>query len=95
MTLAAGPPHSKFQILNLSMKNKYHILIHICGIHNNGVDDLIFKAEIETQKKCTGHQEGTEMVVNWKIEIDIYTLLILCIKQTTNEKLLFSTGNST
>ena len=51
MTLAAGPPHSKFQILNLSMKNKYHILIHICGIQNNGVDDLICKAEIETQRK--------------------------------------------
>ena len=30
-------------------KNKYHILTHICGIKKNGIDDLICKAEIETQ----------------------------------------------
>ena len=30
---------------------------------------------------------------NWEIGIDINTLLILCIKQTTNENLLYSTGN--
>ena len=29
-------------------KNKYCILMHICGIQKNGVDDLICKAEIET-----------------------------------------------
>ena len=29
------------------------------------------------------------------IGIAIYTLLILCIKQITNEDLLYSTGNST
>ena len=48
-TLGAGPPHSKFQTLNLSMKNKFRILTHICGIQNNSVDDLTCKAEIETQ----------------------------------------------
>ena len=31
--------------------------------------------------------------MNWEIGMDIYTLL--CIKQITNEKLLYSTGNST
>ena len=30
-------------------------------------------------------------IVKW----DMYTLLILCIKLTTNENLLYSTGNST
>ena len=30
-------------------KNKYHIITHICGIQKNCIDDLIFKAEIETQ----------------------------------------------
>ena len=30
-------------------KNKYRILTHVCGIQNNGLDDLIFKREIETQ----------------------------------------------
>ena len=33
--------------------------------------------------------------MHWKIEIDMHTLLILCIKQITNENLLYSTGNST
>ena len=36
-------------------------------------------------------EDGT----NWKIGIDIYTLLILCIKDITNENLLISTGNGT
>ena len=31
--------------------------------------------------------------MNWKIEIDIYRLI--CVKQITNEKLLYSTGYST
>ena len=30
-------------------KNKYHILMHMCGILKNGIDDLICKTEIETQ----------------------------------------------
>ena len=33
--------------------------------------------------------------MNWVIGIDIYSLLILCIKQTTNENPLYSPGNST
>ena len=34
-------------------KNKYRILVHICRIQKNGIDDLICKAEIETQMKGT------------------------------------------
>ena len=34
-------------------KNKYHILMHICGIYKNGIDDLTCKAEIETQMERT------------------------------------------
>ena len=30
-------------------KHKYHILAHICGIQKNGTDELVCKAEIETQ----------------------------------------------
>ena len=33
--------------------------------------------------------------MNWEIGVDIYILLIICIKQRTNENLLYSTGNST
>ena len=32
---------------------------------------------------------------NWETGVDMYTLLIICIKQITNENLLYSTGNST
>ena len=34
-------------------KNKYHILMHICGIQKNGLDDLICKVEVETQMQRT------------------------------------------
>ena len=34
-------------------KNKYHILMHICGIQKNGTDKSICKAEIETQPQRT------------------------------------------
>ena len=30
-------------------KNKYHVLTHIFGIQENGTDETIFKAEIQTQ----------------------------------------------
>ena len=33
--------------------------------------------------------------MNWEIGIYIYTLLVLCIKQMTNENLLYNTENCT
>ena len=40
--------------VNQKEKNKYCIFKHICGIYKNGLDDLICKAEIETdiENKC-------------------------------------------
>ena len=32
---------------------------------------------------------------NWETGIDIYTLLILCIKETTDGNILYGSGNST
>ena len=32
--------------------------------------------------------------MNWETGTDVYALLILCIKQTTNEDTLYSTGSS-
>ena len=76
-------------------KNKYHILLHICGIQKNGTDELICKAEIETQMQRTNvwtpREEG-RVGMNWEMGIDIYTRL--CIKQITKVNLLYSTGNS-
>ena len=31
--------------------------------------------------------------LNWEIGLDVYTLVILCVKQITNENLQYSTGN--
>ena len=79
-------------------KNKYRVLTHIRGIQKTDIDDLICKAKRETQTQRTnvwiprGKRGGRR---NWEIGIDIYTLLILYIKQVTNEKILYSTGNST
>ena len=44
----------------------------------------------ENKLMYTNREEGGGM--NWEMRIDIYTLL--CIKQITNENLLYSTGNS-
>ena len=35
--------------VNQTEKDKYRIITHICGIWINGIDDLICKAEIETE----------------------------------------------
>ena len=48
-----------------------------------GIDDLIYKAEIETdvENKSMDNKGGRGGGgMNWEIGIDIYTLLILCIK---------------
>ena len=55
-------------------KIKYSIVMHICGIQKNNIDDIIRKAEIETQteNKCMdtkGKSEGAELG-DW---IDTYT----------------------
>ena len=43
-----------------------------------------------------GYQGGKgQGGMNWEIWIDIYTLLIVCIKEITNKNLLYSRGNST
>ena len=77
-------------------KNKYHIIMHICRIQKNGTDEPVCKAEIETQMQRTnvwtpvGESSGGVCgggVMNWEIEIDIYTPI--CIKQITSKTLLY------
>ena len=46
-------------------KNKYHILTFICGIQKNGIDDLICKAEIETQTQRTNVWAPRDEVGGW------------------------------
>ena len=51
-------------------KSKYHILTHMCGIQKNGIDDLICKAETETQMQRTNAwtsrgMEGWDGLGDW------------------------------
>ena len=79
-------------------KNKYHILMHICGIQKNGTDELVCRADIEIQMQRTNvwtprgeSGGGGGGVMNWEIGIDIYTLI--CVKWTTNKNLLYKNIN--
>ena len=59
-------------------ENEHPVSMHIYGIQKNGIDDLICKAEIETQIQRTNiwiPREKGEGDKNWEIGIDTYTLL--------------------
>ena len=65
-------------------------------LYRNGTDELTCKAEIETtgvENKLTDTKVERGGGMNREIGIDTYTLL--CIKERTDENLLYSTGNST
>ena len=80
-------------------KSKYRILMHICGTQKNGTDELVWRAEIETEMQRTsvwtprgesgGVVEGwCDALGNWDY---IYTLI--CIKWITNKNLLYKKIN--
>ena len=66
-------------------KNKYRILTHICGTQKNDTDELVCRAEIETdvENKRMDPKVGGGGGMNWEIGIDIHTLI--CIKWITNK----------
>ena len=81
-------------------KNKYRILMHVCGTQKNGTDEPVCRAEFETQmqrtnvwtprgENCGGGGDGG--VLNWAIGIDMYTLM--CIKLMTNKNLQYKQTN--
>ena len=69
----------------VSQKNKYCILMHVCGIQKNGIDNLICKAETDTQMQKTNvrmpRAKWGPGGMTWETGTDVYTLLILCRKQ--------------
>ena len=76
-------------------KNKYRTVTHTCGIQKNGTDEPIYKAEMETQIENKFLGSKGEAGMNQETETAICTLLIPCMKQIANKKLLNSTGTST
>ena len=76
-------------------KEKNHRISLICGIQKNGTGEFICKAENRdtgVEKKCMDSKGREGGGTNWEIGTDTYRLL--CIKQITNENLLYSPGNS-
>ena len=70
------------------------MLTHVCGIQKNGTDELVCRAERETQMQRTNVWTlrgevagGGGGGMNWETGIDIYTLI--CIKWITNKNLLY------
>ena len=60
----------------------------------NGIDDLIYTAEIGdtgVENECMD-TKGKRRGLNWELGIDIYTLLILHMKELANENLLNRLG---
>ena len=77
-------------------KNKYCILTHTCRIQKNGTDDLICKAEIETQTQKTDvwipRGKKWEELGDW----DRHRYTIDTTRKIDNEgSMLCSTANST
>ena len=48
-----GPTDCHTSEVSQKEKNKYRILMHICGIQRNGTDEPVCRAEIETQMQRT------------------------------------------
>ena len=77
-------------------KSKSCIVTHICGLQKRGIDELICKTDLETTENKPMYIKVKSCgAKNWEMFIDIYTLLILCLRYITNENLLYSSGNST
>ena len=65
-------------------KNKYHILSHayMWNLKKIGIDNIQSRNRDRDKEQTYGYQgvRGGWGKANWETEIDIYTLLTLCIK---------------
>ena len=67
--------------VNQKEKNKYRILMHICGVQKNGTDEWGLQGrsrDTDGENKRMDTKGGKGVGMNWEIGIDIYTLI--CIK---------------
>ena len=73
-------------------KNKCLMLMHICRIQKNDMDEPICRIGIETQiQRMDVWTWKGRYVLNWEIESDIYTLP--CVRLIASGDLLYSTGS--
>ena len=78
--------------MNLKFLFKYLIMTRF-KFYNSSKYHLKHKKFVEN--KCMDNKVKGWGGRNWEIGIDMYTLLILCIKWTTEGNILYSTGSST
>ena len=73
--------------VNQKEKNKYRILMHVCGIQKNGTDEPICRTGIKIQTQGMDGVLGVgEGGMNWETGIDACALP--CVKQTTSGHVL-------
>ena len=72
-------------------KDKYYMISLTCRSQKIITNELIYKADIDSQTQKTKAKAGGQ--TNEEFEINIYTLLY--IKEVTNKDLLYSTGAHT
>ena len=63
----------------VSQKNKYHLLRHICGVQKNGTGEPIHRAGIEREKGLVDTGGEGEGGANRESSTDVYSLA--CVKQ--------------
>ena len=67
-------------------KNKYHILMHTCGVQKNCKDLSYLQSSNRYTDKENEHMDTkvrSGCGMNWEIGLDMYTRLTLCIRQET------------
>ena len=71
------------------------MLIHLCGIQKNGVDESCLQSrnrDTDIENKCMDTKGGRRVECGtWHLEIGINVCTLICIKQTASENLLYST----
>ena len=58
-------------------KDKYHLISLICGIYKKDTNELIYKLQMQKINLWFPGDKERQGGINWKTEIDIYTLLYI------------------
>ena len=77
-------------------KDEYRIPTHTYGIQKNGIEELIYRAGMETdiENRIMDMGEEKKVVGGMNGEINMKAYTPPCVKQITNGNLLYDSGNS-
>ena len=64
--------------ISLPEKDKYRVILLICGILKNGTSELIYKIELtDVANKLLVTKEERGGGISWEVETDMYTSLCI------------------